>query len=261
MRAYASSAGERVVVSGGGDWCTIGQIALLTVLGVSSGLLCSVPVTRSRENHWGYAADRIFLGTVSTLAIDYGKGLWGAASTGDASQGAGADNSEAGDGGRGTLPRIRLLPASRPTVPTLWIQAHSAVAPNWARHSGTRVSEGFFELMDVPFATGKSFPYRISRTLMVLTTSSSTNRWRANSWPGQDPLQRTLYARYQWMQERAIRPGSRPFTAWCGITRRVERWRRPTTSSSRLRRPKLEPTARFSFSCVTGRDYRSFVPE
>jgi putative ABC transport system permease protein len=196
MRAHSSS--SRTI--GRGLWrrvLMIGQIALLTVLGISSGLLVRSSY-QVGESHWGYAADRIFLGKVSTLAIDYGNRSWGPPRLVTH---------------RKVLEQITLrtetvaaafsdeAPAySQPPNCTYALDPGAFTSQaELGKAFSTRVTEGFFETMDVPFVMGKGFPKDLPADgpdYVIINESLARKLW-----PGQDPLQRTLFARYQWMKD------------------------------------------------------------
>jgi predicted permease len=176
-----------------------GQIALLTVLGVSSGLLVRSSY-HVGEAHWGYDASRVFIGKISALAIDYGKGSW--------SQGRLATHLS-------VLEQVRQRPEtvaaavaedapgySRP--PNCAYALDPAAFGNKAELGeacSTRVGGDFFATLDVPFVTGEMFPEKLpdeAPDYVVINESLARKLW-----PGQDPLQRTLYVRSRdpWMKQ------------------------------------------------------------
>ena len=196
MRAHSTS--SRAISRG--LWrrvLMIGQIALLTVLGISSGLLVRSSY-QVGESHWGYSADRVFLGKVSTLAIDYGNVPWGPPRlvthrkvleqiTMRTETVAAAFSDEA--------PAYSQPPNCTYALDPGAFASHAELGKAFS----TRVTEGFFDTMDVPFVTGKSFPKNLPADALdyVIINESLARRL----WPGQDPLQRALYGRYQWMKD------------------------------------------------------------
>ncbi len=196
--AYASRG------TGRGLWRRIlltGQIALLTVLGVSSGLLVRSSY-QVGETHWGYDAGRVFLGKISAQAIDYGKSSW--------SQGRLVTHLK-------VLEQVKQRPetvaaAIADEAPGYSRPPNCAYALNPAAFgdkaelgeaTSSRVTEGYFETLGVPLVAGETFPREMADDApdyAVINESLARKLW-----PGQDPLQRTLYIRSRdpWMKEDA----------------------------------------------------------
>jgi len=63
----------------------------------------------------------------------------------------------------------------------------------------SRLSEGYFDTLAVPFLAGEDFPEESpDEGLPHAILNESLAR---RLWPGEDPLQRALYVRYPWMKE------------------------------------------------------------
>ena len=170
----------------------IGQVALLTVLGVSAALL----VRSNRnvgESHWGFDGNRVFSASVSTLAIHFPKG---------------------GDW-VGRLAAYRKVIEELRRRPETAAVAYVDHAPGFS--SGpycsyatdppalvgaagmgeafyADASEGYFDVLGVPLIAGADFPEQApeSGLLYAIINASLANKL----WPGQDPLNRTLFVRY-----------------------------------------------------------------
>lgn len=175
----------------------IGQIALLTILSVSSGLLVRSNYNVGESNR-GYPAEDIFIGKISALAINYGDSSW--------SQGRLATH-------RKVLEEVKRRPETFAAAfadkapcysqaPNCTYALDPAAFGDNAELGGafsSAVTEDFFETLDVPFVAGEMFPREISPDGLKYVV---INESLANAlWPGEDPLQRTLYVRYQWMKE------------------------------------------------------------
>lgn len=175
-----------------------GQIALLTVLGVSSGLLVRSSYNVG-ESKWGYPADRVFLGKIGNLAMDF------------------AHEQPLRDLQRFAVHRKVLDEIERrpETVAAAFTDKAPAYSqqPNctyaldpaaFSQHAdlgaafSTRVTENFFETLDVPFAAGEMFPRDLTKDgpAYIVINASLANAL----WPGLDPLQRTIFVRYSWMK-------------------------------------------------------------
>ena len=107
-----------------------GQIALLTVLGVSSGLLLRSSY-HVGASHWGYPADQIFMGKISALAINYGESSW---RLGRLARIAKCWRKWSGvrRPWRRHLPTRPRVTVRRPIAPMHWIRRHLATRPRWA---------------------------------------------------------------------------------------------------------------------------------
>ncbi len=174
-----------------------GQIGLLTVLGVTAGLLVRSSYSVG-ESRWGYPAERIFMGklvnTTRYSKEEYSPRNWRVL--------------------RQALAQVKARPE---TVATAFVAqpppgystgpyGRYALDPGaFAQHAElgeafeTEVSEDFFAAMDVPFTAGETFaPEAPAETISpVILTESLAHKL----WPGQSALQRTLYARFYWMKE------------------------------------------------------------
>ena len=170
-----------------------GQIALLTVLGVCAGLL----VRSNRnvgESHWGFPAGEMFMGALGNYAMNF------------------PDEQPQRDLQRYAVHRRVLEEIER--RPTTLAAAMTEETPgySWApsvnyaldpaafsRHAelgvafGTRVSEGYFDALAVPFVAGRMFPREPPENgphYAVITAALAQKIW-----PGENPVQRTFYVR------------------------------------------------------------------
>jgi predicted permease len=169
-----------------------GQVALLTVLGVSAALL----VRSNRnvgESRWGFDGHRVFSASVSTLAIPYPKaGFW-----------------------EGRLASFRQVIAELRRRPETAAAAYVDHAPGFsngpyciyasdpvalAGANGlgeafyANVSEGYFDVLGVSLVAGADFPEQLPENGLpyCIINVSLANKL----WPGQDPLARTFFVRY-----------------------------------------------------------------
>jgi predicted permease len=171
-----------------------GQVALLTVLGVSAALL----VRSNRnvgESHWGFNAARIFSGSVSTIAINYPHERL-ATSTGRLTA------------YRKVVEELRRRPETAAVGyidhPLAYsVGPYCAYATDPAALAGGAVpaeayyadaSQGYFDVLGVPFVAGADFPEESpdEAVLPAIINASLANRL----WPGQDPMNRALFVRY-----------------------------------------------------------------
>jgi predicted permease len=176
----------------------MGQIALLTVIGVSAGLLVRSSY-HVDESHWGFPAGQVFMGKIGNLAMNF------------------AEEQPLRDlqrfaVHRRVLDEIERRPATLAAAiaddspgyshppscsyaldPAAFDQ-HAAQGEAWSTH----VSEGFFDTLGVPFVAGGSFTREdpVGGPAYAVVNASLA----AKLWPGQDPLQRVLYVRYAWMK-------------------------------------------------------------
>ena len=172
-----------------------GQIALLTVLGISSGLLVRSSY-HVGTSHWGYPAAQVFMGKLSVLSIDYGKTRWGEARLKSL---------------RGVLDQVELRPetvaaalASDPPGYSATPNCTYALDPAAFSHQAQLgeaynpiVTEHYLDALDVPFVAGREFPRDNPEggpAYAIINESLA-----ARLWPGQDPLQRAFYVRRTWM--------------------------------------------------------------
>lgn len=178
----------------------VGQIALLTVLGVCSGLLVRSSYNVG-EHNWGYPAGRVFMGKLNLWALDsqvtnenyaqrrmdwYRTSLRHIDELSTTAASAVIDN--ALGYGNGPYCTYALDPA-----------AFAAKAEIGEAFPG-RVTEGFFDAMDVPFVAGQMFPRDarpVNGALPVVINVSLAQKL----WPTEDPLQHVLYTRHTWMKE------------------------------------------------------------
>ncbi|MBL4576782.1 MAG: FtsX-like permease family protein, partial [Opitutaceae bacterium] len=170
-----------------------GQIALLTVLGVSSGLLvCSS--YNAGENNWGYPADQVFVGKISVAAIKVAE---------ERVQG----NLERLAIFRRVLDQIEQRPETAAAALANFSPGYSG-DPAWTYNLGQeeigealfkQVTEGFFDALDVPFVEGKMFPRESpdDGTIYAVINESLARK----IWPAESPLQRILYLRFNRMPE------------------------------------------------------------
>lgn len=175
-----------------------GQIALLTVLAVCSGLLVRSSYHVSERN-WGYPAARVFMGKLNTWNFEF------------------PDRERAArrqELYRTTLRHIDDLPAT----------AASAIVDNPPGYSNgpycqyaldpgafaahvplgeafpARATERYFEAMDVPFVAGQTFAHEappVDAPQPAVINASLAQKL----WPNQDPLQRVFYTHHTWMKE------------------------------------------------------------
>ena len=174
-----------------------GQIALLTVLGVCAGLLVRTSY-HVGESRWGYPAGRVFMGKLVNYYIDSSSpGAWvrrlalhrraldEVTARPETAAAAFVDNPPGYS--NGPFCRYALDPA--------------AFAGRAERGEAfySRVTEGYFNTLDVPFLAGKMFPRENADNGPIYAVIN--HALAAKLWPGQDPLQRVLYVRYSWLKE------------------------------------------------------------
>ena len=174
-----------------------GQVSLLTVLGVSSALLVRSNFNVG-ESHRGYAADRVFMGKISNLGVKFDstsyrevrlalhrKVLEEVEMRPETAAAAFADNT----------PAYNAPPNCSYAVDP---GAFSARAERGQAYS-MRASEHFFEVLGVPFVAGATYPKDNPEGGPVYAVINES--LAAKLWPGEFPLQRTLYVRTTAMQE------------------------------------------------------------
>jgi putative ABC transport system permease protein len=187
------------------------QIALLTVLGVSAGLLVRSSY-HVGESQWGYPADRVFMGKMTNFFL--------------------GDDDPQTDQRRLTLHRKALAEVEqRPATVAAALASNPPGYSNgpyctyaldpaeFAQHAArgeafsSRVTERYFETLAVPVVAGKMFP---AENPADGPTSAVINESLARKlWPGQDALQRALFIRFAWMKET-----DEPFRVIvCGVVR------------------------------------------
>ncbi|MFI5355975.1 MAG: ABC transporter permease [Opitutales bacterium] len=174
----------------------IGQIALLTVLGVCAGLL----VRSNRnvgESHWGYEATRVFNGKITVDAINYPGKNWSVGRLASLRQ---------------AFQAIRRRPetafaayADQPpgysNGPYCTYAADPQALTNGLAQGEafySRISDQFFSTLEVPFVAGEDFP--ADPPDGGLPDAILTQSLASRLWPHEDPVHRTLYARYPWMK-------------------------------------------------------------
>jgi predicted permease len=171
-----------------------GQVALLTVLGVSAALL----VRSNRnvgESRWGFDAARVFSGSVSTLAINYPNG-WIGTRLGRL------------DSYHKVVEEIRRRPETAAVgyvdhPPAYSNGPYCTYATDPAALAGgagigeafyANASQGYFDVLGVPFVAGSDFPEQSPEEGVpyAIINASLANKL----WPGQDPMNRAFFVRY-----------------------------------------------------------------
>jgi len=171
-----------------------GQVALLTVLGVSAALL----VRSNRnvgESRWGFEATRVFSGSVSTLAINFPH-----------------DRMITRTGRLTAYRKVVEELRRRPETAAVGYVDHPLAYSNGpyctyatdpmalAGGSGTGeayyadASQGYFDVLGVPFIAGADFPEESPEggvTAAIINASLARKLW-----PGLDPMNRTFFVRY-----------------------------------------------------------------
>lgn len=175
----------------------IGQVALLTVLGVSAGLL--IRSTRSvNADHWGYDAEKIFTTKISMRGAEF--------PTPEARLTSAQrllDEAEKIPGV--TAAALLTLPIGFSPEPNVWY-APTADGVAEGRSQGSAVwstvTPHFFNVVDVPFVEGETFSPNERTAPPVPGTPPTPLRIVINQalawklWPGQAALGRTLYIRF-----------------------------------------------------------------
>lgn len=173
----------------------VGQIALLTVLGIAAGLLMQSN-SHLGEDHWGYDASKIYLGKLDMPKVDFPEQKQRLALF------------------RKIVAEVRRLPGIRDAAITFNPPGYSgAPRTRYALDSATltngsqdghafeaEVSEGIFHALGVPFVTGSTFPPEVDAAHaneVVINQSLA-----ARLWPGGDAIGRSLYVRWPWMGEK-----------------------------------------------------------
>jgi predicted permease len=173
-----------------------GQIALLTVLGVSAGLL-----VRSNRNvgeaRWGYDAAHVFNGKISVDAINYGNVKWSVprlASLRQAFQPIRLRPETAGAAYADNAPGYSNGPYC--TYATDAAALTNGLATGEAFYM--QISDQYFKTLGVPMIAGEDFPGELPDEAppYAIVTESLARRL----WPDGSALQRTLFARYPWMK-------------------------------------------------------------
>ncbi len=169
----------------------IGQVALLTLLGVAATLLMQSNEHIS-EKHWGYDASKVFLGKLDVPRVDF------------------ATHEERGVIFRKVIAEMRRIPGVRDVAITFNPPGYSwnartryaldpATLTNGSEDgfaNNITASHGFFNALGVPVIAGKA-----------ITEEPTEESWRdiiineslaAKLWPGTDPIGRSLYVRFPW---------------------------------------------------------------
>ncbi len=166
----------------------IGQITLLTVLGVSAGLLVRSSYNVG-ENTWGYPADRVFVGKISAREIEF------------------TVEEPLGSVQRLAIYRRVLDQVTQRLETEAVALAHFSPGyssgPNITYALGqeeigeafnSQVTEGFFDTLGVPFVEGNTLPRENPDDGPVYGVINESLAQKI--WPSQDPLQRVLYIRF-----------------------------------------------------------------
>ena len=174
-----------------------GQIALLTVLGVSAGLLVRSSY-HVGESRWGYPAGRIFMGKMTNYFINareanyrprrlamHRRGLEEVERRGATAAAAFIDNPPGYS--QGPFCTYALDPGA-------FVQ-HAELGEAYF----TQATENYFEVLKVPFVAGKMYPRKNPADGPVYCVINES--LAAKLWPGQDALQRVVYTRYPFMKE------------------------------------------------------------
>ena len=176
-----------------------GQIALLTILGISTALL-----VRSNHNvgssHWGYNAEGLFDGKISVGSIKFTK-------------------EEERVGRIASLHKSFLAIRNRPetasaayartaigyslsdvcTYATTQEALVNGVSMGKAFHSD--ISDQYFKTLGVEFVEGEDFQEALQDEDYELRSVIINESMARRLWPNESPLQRRLYVHYPWMDE------------------------------------------------------------
>lgn len=176
----------------------VGQIALLTILGVCSGLLVRSSYNVGERN-WGYPAAKIFMGKLNLWDFEFSDQELAAGRMAlyrtslrhiddlpETAASAFVDN--ASGYGNGPYCAYALDPAA--------FAAHAELGQAFP----ARTSEGYFDAFDVPFLAGRMFA-RDARPVNGALPAVINQALAEKLWPHADPLQRTLYVRHPWMKD------------------------------------------------------------
>ncbi|MDB6093075.1 MAG: macB 21 [Verrucomicrobia bacterium] len=178
----------------------IGQLALLTILGIAAGLLMQSN-RQLGEERWGYDASKVFLGKLNMPKTDFPtqperlvvfRKVVAAVSRLSGMRGVAIIDSPPGY----PVPartRYAIDPA------TLLAGREDGLAVT------SEASEGVFDALGVPFVAGSTFPAEIKQNdpAWIVVNASLA----ARLWPGRDAIGQALYTRWPWMEpkEPAIR--------------------------------------------------------
>ena len=173
----------------------VGQLALLTVLGVAAGLLMQSNY-ELREDKRGFDASKIFLGKLDMPQVAF------------------PDQTVRLGIYRKILTEVNRLPGVAASCVLFNPPGYSAPAntryalnPDLLANGHeegmayvTESTEGMFAALGVPFVAGSTFPATIKPTdpqEMVINAGLATRLW-----PRQDPIGKTLYVRFPWMDSK-----------------------------------------------------------
>ena len=185
--------------TGRGPWrrlLLMGQLALLTVLGIAAGLLMQSN-HQLREEKWGYDASKIYLGKLDMPEADF------------------PDQQV-------RLGTFRKVLAEVSRLPGVAAAAVSATPSGYSTPPGTRYSrtlelitnghedgrafvseatEGIFNAFGVPFVAGSTFPpaLKASDPREIIINAGMA----ARLWPHEDPIGKALYVRFPWFDPKA----------------------------------------------------------
>lgn len=182
--------------TGRGSWrklLLVGQLALLTVLGVAAGLLMQSNY-QLREEKWGYDASKVFLGKLDMPQVSF------------------PDQTVRLGIFRKIIAEISRLPGVagvcvmfNPPGYSQPANARYALNPDLLANGHengqayvTESTEGIFNAIGVPFVAGSTFPPNVKETdaLEIVINAGLANCL----WPRQDPLGKTLFIRFPWME-------------------------------------------------------------
>lgn len=176
-----------------------GQIALLTILGVSTALL-----VRSNNNvsaaHWGYNAEGLFNGKISVGSIKFTEE--------EERRGriASVHNSFLGIRNRPETASAAYMRNGMGyslgpycTYATTQEALVNGVAMGKAFYSD--ISDQFFDTLGVPLVEGEDFREELTDENWDLRSVIINESLARKLWPGESPLQRRLYVHYSWMEE------------------------------------------------------------
>lgn|GEM_PF-1193103 len=175
----------------------IGQIALLTVLGVTAGLLVRSSYNVG-QSQWGYPADKVFLAKMSNGSIDKDSDWY-------------------------SPERLRIHRLAIDQIKARPETVNAALVDNPPGYSNgpyceyafesagfvegeglgsiyySQVTEGYFETLDVPFLQGEPFKGDIPLEGQIHAVINDTLARRL--WPDGNVLERRLFLRFSWMKE------------------------------------------------------------
>ena len=172
----------------------MGQIALLTVLGIAAGLLMQSNRTLG-EDHWGYDASRTFLGKLDVPKVDFPTQPARLALF------------------RKVAAEVARIPGMRNAGLTDQPPGYSgqAASTRYARDLKTFdegredgralagcITEGFLDALNIPLVAGEPLPptWKEGDPLYIILNQSLA----ARLWPQANPLGQALYVRFRWTE-------------------------------------------------------------